>query len=237
MVVIIDPQNSGIAGNMVAGALIGCGASSKEVKEIMEIGSNDFGGVSVKINNINKNGIHSTFLNVIVENNGVNHSTHNFKDFLGKIDNINSDLFTKSIKECSKRVFNHIATAEAKVHGKTMNNIHFHEVGAADAVADVIGSVFAYYQLGFDKEKVYGLPVAVGGGSITTAHGRLPIPAPATVSILEGIKCFGGPINEELATPTGAALFKEFCNEFTDFIPMIKPRNIAYGAGKKDFSF
>ncbi|MGL6298502.1 MAG: nickel insertion protein, partial [Methanobacteriaceae archaeon] len=127
MVVIIDPQNSGIAGNMVVGGLVDFGASSKEVKEIMELATSDFGGVNVEINNINKNGIDSTFLNVIVEN---NHSTCNFKDFLAKIDNISSDLFTDSIKECSKRVFNHIATAEAKVHGKTPNNVHFHEVGA-----------------------------------------------------------------------------------------------------------
>ncbi|MGL6298495.1 MAG: nickel pincer cofactor biosynthesis protein LarC, partial [Methanobacteriaceae archaeon] len=153
------------------------------------------------------------------------------------IDNISSDLFTDSIKECSKRVFNHIATAEAKVHGKTPNNVHFHEVGAADAVADVIGSVYAYYQLSFNKEKVFGLPVALGGGAIETAHGRLPIPAPATLNILEGIQCFGGPITGELATPTGVALFKEFCNGFTEFMPMIKPVTIAYGAGKKNFDF
>ena len=113
--------------------------------------------------------------------------------------------------------------------------MHFHEVGASDAVADVIGSIYAYYSLNLDNQKVIGLPIAVGGGRVKTAHGIIPVPAPAVVEILNGAKMIGGPVDSELATPTGAAIYMEICDEIKEFIPLIKPRKVGYGAGKKDF--
>ena len=153
---------------------------------------------------------------------------------ISKIDNLKLD---KKVKKTSKSIFKRIAVAESKVHGKNLDEIHFHEVGASDAVADVIGSVYAYYSLNLDKEEIIGLPIAVGGGQVKTAHGTLPVPAPAVLEILKDINCIGGPIDCELATPTGCAIYAELCDKFKKFIPQCKIMKTGYGAGKKDFNF
>ncbi|KZX17284.1 hypothetical protein MBCUT_03310 [Methanobrevibacter cuticularis] len=255
MVLIIDPQNAGIAGNMIAGAFVDLGVNEKEMKEVMETATADFGGVKVNIEKINKNGIQSTYLDVeTVDGSDLNMINFNessdsenkhfisYKNFLDNINNINknennSDLIDNQVINLSKNVFKRIASSESIIHGKSIEQIHFHEVGAADAVADVFGSVFGYYASGCDEKKVIGLPIALGGGTTSGSHGRIPIPSPATLEILKGVNCFGGPVNTELATPTGAALYMELCDEFKDFQPMIKTQKVAYGAGKKDLDF
>jgi len=244
MVLIIDPQNAGIAGNMIAGAFIDLGAKPNKIKKVMETVANDFGGVKVSINKINKSGIESTYLEVETYKN--DHQAISYKDLLLKIEIIeknefknNYQLIPKEVFEISKKVFERIAISEAKVHGKSLEEVHFHEVGASDAVADVFGSIFGYCSLGFNnsKEKVIGLPIALGGGVIDSDHGRIPIPAPAVIEMLKGVNCFGGPVATELATPTGVAIYLEICDEFKEFQPMIKPMGTGYGAGKKDLEF
>jgi hypothetical protein len=121
------------------------------------------------------------------------------------------------------------------VHGKNLDEIHFHEVGASDAVADVIGSIYAYYSLDLNQQKIIGLPIAVGGGVIETSHGMLPVPAPAVLEILRDTNIHGGPVDSELATPTGCAIYAEICDELKEFVPQIKPKKVGYGAGRKDF--
>ncbi|OQD58018.1 hypothetical protein MBBAR_30c00180 [Methanobrevibacter arboriphilus JCM 13429 = DSM 1125] len=253
MVLIIDPQNAGIAGNMIGGAFIDLGCNHEEMKLVMEYVANDFGGVNVKINNVNKAGIESIFLEVetIDKDNHNNHSI-SYKELLSKINQIEEIEFQKKnsifgkelikdIFNISRKVFKRIAVSEAKIHGKSLEDVNFHEVGAADAVADIFGSVFGFCKLGFHnkKEKVIGLPVAVGGGSVKSVHGMIPVPAPVTLEIISerNISSFGGPVNAEIATPTGVALYAELCDEFMDFQPFIKVDKIAYGAGKKDFDF
>lgn len=229
MTIIIDPQSSGIAGNMIIGALVDLGADSNKLKEIMEQSANEFGNVEVTFNKIVKQGISSTFCHVeMLENK----PPICYPDFIQKIEDLDLD---ETVKKTSINVFKRIGEAEAKVHGKTLENIHFHEVGASDAVADVIGSIYAYYSLNLDKEKIIGLPIAVGGGRVKTAHGTIPVPAPAVVEILKDAKMVGGPVDSELATPTGCAIYAELCDEIKDFIPLVKPKKVAYGAGKKDF--
>ena len=141
----------------------------------------------------------------------------------------------ENIKKTSINIFKRIAIAESKVHGKSLEKIHFHEVGASDAVADVIGSVWAYYSLNLEKEKIIGLPISVGGGNVQTAHGTLPVPVPAVAEILKNITFNGGPVKSELATPTGCAIYAELCDEYLEFIPQIKLEKIGYGAGSKNF--
>lgn len=229
MTIIIDPQGSGIAGNMLIGAFVDLGADADELKEIMEKSAIEFGKVEVTFEKICKHGIDSTFCHVeMLEN---NHSI-NYPKFIEKIKSL--DL-NDNVKKTSIKVFERIAKAESKVHGKTLDTIHFHEVGASDAVADVIGSISAYYSLGFNNQKIIGLPIAVGGGNIKTAHGVLPVPAPAVVEILKDANMVGGPVDSELATPTGAAIYMELCDEIKEFIPLIKAKKVGYGAGKKDF--
>lgn len=229
MTIIIDPQSSGIAGNMIIGALVDLGADPKEVKEIMERSAEAFGKVSVSFEKVTKQGIDSTYCRVemLEEKPPVN-----YPEFMEKIRNLNLD---DDVKETSMKVFERIGHAESKVHGKSLDELHFHEVGASDAVADVIGSIYAYRSLNLNSQKIIGLPIAVGGGRVKTAHGTLPVPAPAVVEILKEAKIIGGPVDSELATPTGAAIYAEICDEIREFIPLIKPKKVAYGAGKKDF--
>ena len=229
MTIIIDPQSSGIAGNMIIGALVDLGANKDELKEIMEKSAEAFGKVKVSFNKISKHGIDSTFCHVEM----IEHQPPvNYPEFIEKIESLDID---EKVKETSINVFERIAKAESKVHGKTLQTVHFHEVGASDAVADVIGSIYAYYSLNLNQQKIIGLPIAVGGGRVKTAHGTIPVPAPAVLEILKDVNIVGGPVDSELATPTGSAIYAEICDEISEFIPHIKPKKIAYGAGKKDF--
>ena len=229
MTIIIDPQSSGIAGNMIIGALVDLGADADELKEIMEKSAYPFGKAEVTFTKVTKNGINSTFCHVeMLEH---KHSVR-YKEFIEKIEDLDIDA---KVKETSIKVFERIAKAEAKVHGESLEDVHFHEVGASDAVADVIGSIHAYHSLNLDKQKVIGLPIAVGGGKIKTSHGVLPVPVPAVLEIAKDAKIVGGPVDDELATPTGCAIYAEICDEIKDFIPQIKPKRTGYGAGRKDF--
>lgn len=231
MTIIIDPQTAGIAGNMIIGALIDLGADSKKTKEIMEKTANEFGKVEVSFEKINKKGISATYCNVdIIDKGEVRH----FNEFIEKIKSLDID---ENIKKTSIDIFTRISIGEAKVHGTTLENVHFHEVGQSDAVADVIGAVSAYYSLRLNEEKIIGLPIAVGGGRVETEHGTLPVPAPAVVEILKKGKFVGGPVNTEIATPTGCAIYMELVDEIKDFIPQMTPIKTGYGAGKKDLDY
>jgi pyridinium-3,5-bisthiocarboxylic acid mononucleotide nickel chelatase len=136
-------------------------------------------------------------------------------------------------KKLAIEAFTHLANAEASIHGKTFDSVHFHEVGAIDAIADICTACSAFYELNIDTS--ISSPVAVGSGTMKMAHGILPIPAPATSLLLQDIPILTGPAKFELTTPTGAALIKTFCSDFSgEFTGSIK--KIAYGAGKKTFS-
>lgn len=129
-------------------------------------------------------------------------------------------------------VYREIAEAESHVHGVSVEQIHFHEVGAMDAVADITAVCLLMRELAVDR--VIVSPVHVGSGSVRCAHGILPVPAPATAHILRDVPIYGGSIRGELCTPTGAALLKHFADEFGD-MPAMKVGAIGYGMGKKDF--
>ena len=137
------------------------------------------------------------------------------------------------VKDNAKAVYQLIAQAESQVHGRTVEQIHFHEVGTLDAVADVAGFCLLVEMLG--PEKIAASPVHVGSGHVHCAHGILPVPAPATALLLQGIPIYSGSVRGELCTPTGAALLKHFASVFCPMPPMTV-RQIGYGMGKKDFA-
>ena len=139
-----------------------------------------------------------------------------------------SDMIKKQILD----VYNIIADAESKVHGENISQIHFHEVGNMDAVADVAAVCILMNEIG--AEKVVASPVHTGSGYVVCAHGKLPVPAPATALILEGVPSYSDGIKGELCTPTGAALIKYFVDEFSD-MPAMSVSEIGYGFGKKEF--
>ena len=140
---------------------------------------------------------------------------------------------SENVKEKALAVYQTIAEAESKVHGAEVDQIHFHEVGSMDAVADVTAVCLLMELL--DPEQVIVSPIHVGSGTVWCAHGRLPVPAPATALILTGMPIYGGSVQGELCTPTGAALLKTFADKFGPMPPMTVAKT-GYGMGTKDFA-
>ena len=138
------------------------------------------------------------------------------------------------VKADAKVVYMRIAEAESKVHGHPVEQIHFHEVGALDAVADVVGVCALMHEIA--PERVVVSPVHVGCGQVRCAHGVLPVPAPATALLLEGVPVYGGRIRGELCTPTGAALLRHFADGFGE-MPTMTLERVGYGMGSKDFEW
>ena len=139
---------------------------------------------------------------------------------------------SREVIEDALAVYDRLAEAEAKVHGCPLENIHFHEIGTLDAMADVVSACYLMHEL--KAEKIYASPVHVGSGTVRCAHGELPVPAPATQELLKGIPIYGGEIRGELCTPTGAALLKYFVTEFGN-MPVMRVEKIGFGLGTKDF--
>lgn len=162
------------------------------------------------------------------------HHHHHHHSGLEEIRNmIDGMAVSDRVKRDAKAVYEIIAEAESRVHGKTMDQIHFHEVGTLDAVADVVGNCLLMEQIGANRIVVS--PVHVGSGSVKCAHGLLPVPAPATALILQDIPVYGGEVQGELCTPTGAALLKYFATSFGT-MPAMTVRKIGCGMGSKDFA-
>lgn len=136
------------------------------------------------------------------------------------------------VKRNAKAVYSLIAEAESTVHGKPIENIHFHEVGSLDALADVLSVCQLMHELA--PEKILASPVNVGSGFVKCAHGVLPVPAPATELILRGVPIYSGQMKSELCTPTGAALLKHFAEDFVP-MPVLRVERVGCGTGKKDF--
>ena len=136
-------------------------------------------------------------------------------------------------KARAKHLFERLGTAESAVHGTTLDRVHLHEVGALDSIIDIVGTVYAMEALGIDR--VVSSPLNVGGGTVHASHGVYPVPAPATLRLLEGVPVYAGRQQVELVTPTGALLITEYAGEFGS-LPAMRPRAVGYGAGSRDFT-
>jgi hypothetical protein len=145
---------------------------------------------------------------------------------------IHGSSISKRAKERALAIFQALGEAEAKIHNVPIEKIHFHEVGAVDAIVDITCTAVAIEALGIDEWICS--PVNVGGGTVQCAHGRLPVPAPAVVELLKGVPVYSSGIDKELTTPTGAAILKTLVSKFTS-IPSYKIENTGYGAGTRDF--
>ena len=161
------------------------------------------------------------------------HEHHHHHSGMHEIEHIISHLkISDKVRKNVLSVYNLIAEAESHAHGKPVTEIHFHEVGTMDAIADVTAVCMLMEKI--NPDKVVATPVHVGSGHVHCAHGILPVPAPATAYILKDVPIYGGKINGELCTPTGAALLKTFVDSFGE-MPVMKTEKIGYGMGKKDF--
>ena len=157
------------------------------------------------------------------------HEHTRISEILSFIDSVPLEV---KVREDAKKVYSLIAEAESRVHGQPMENVHFHEVGSLDALADVLSVCTLMHELA--PERILASEVNVGSGTVRCAHGVLPVPAPATELILRGVPIYSGQIKSELCTPTGAALLKYFVRKF-GAMPTMQIENAGCGTGKKDF--
>lgn len=158
---------------------------------------------------------------------------HHHHAGMGDIRHILSHLdIPQDVREDAEEVYEQIALAESHAHGRPVEEIHFHEVGTLDAVADVVAVCWLIHDLA--PERILASPIHVGWGQVRCAHGILPVPAPATAHILRDVPTYGGSVEGELCTPTGAALLKHFAQSFGPS-PVMRVEKIGYGMGKKDF--
>ena len=158
---------------------------------------------------------------------------HHHHAGMGEIRHILSHLdIPQQVRQDAEQVYELIAQAESHAHGRPVEEVHFHEVGALDAVTDVVAVCWLIHDLA--PERICASPVHVGSGQVRCAHGILPVPAPATAHILQGVPTYGGAVQGELCTPTGAALLKHFVQSFGP-APVMAVEKIGYGMGKKDF--
>lgn len=239
---------SGISGDMVLGALIDCGIDPERF--ISEINKLNIEGYSIKVTRGAKNGISGIDVDVQLDNDkdgdhgchegNDDHSAHdhdshnkahhhrNLQDIEYIIDN---SALKQNVKDVSKKIFRKLAYAEAKVHGKPVEEVHFHEVGAVDSIIDITGTAICLDLLGV--EKVIGSAVNTGMGFVKCQHGIIPVPGPAAMELLKGIPIYSLDIRTELVTPTGAAILSSLCESFGP-IPQMTVESTGYGLGKKD---
>ncbi|HUT36410.1 MAG TPA: nickel pincer cofactor biosynthesis protein LarC [Planctomycetota bacterium] len=215
---------SGASGDMILGAIVDAGLPVKALRE--EMGKLPLAGYSLAAQKTQRGGIAATKVNVKLK--GHPHDDHpnrHLPDILRAIER--SDLPDDDKRQASA-VFQRLAEAEGRVHGCPPEKIHFHEVGAVDAIVDIVGSVVGLRLLGV--ERVVCGPVRTGMGFVTCAHGRLPVPAPAAAELLKGFPTVGTEVEGELTTPTGAALLTTLCDAFGPR-PLMTVTAVGYGAG------
>jgi len=216
---------SGISGNMFLGAMIDIGLpKSILLEEVAKLGVEAF---DIEVKRDERMRIYGTHVKVRVrENDGPQRSYREIKRM------IEESPLDQPVKERSLDIFHRLASAEAKIHGEKIDEVHFHEIGALDSIVDVVGAAVGVNYLAI--EQVFASRIPVGSGFVKGQHGRLPVPAPATLEILKGIPIYSSSLNEELVTPTGAAILTSFAAGFGD-IPEMRIESLGYGVGDKVF--
>jgi len=217
---------SGISGDMNLAAMIQLGIDPDDLRrELSTLGlDHEFRLTATRDS---RNGIVGTRVDVALTH--PDRQEHrSLRDIEAIIENSRLD---EPVRITAVRIFRRLAEAEAKVHGTDIQKIHFHEVGAVDAIVDIVGAAICYHSLKVDQ--VWSSPVELGGGFVRCAHGTLPVPAPATVEILTGIPTTRGAVRQETTTPTGAAILATLVDRFTDS-PLMSVEKTAYGIGHRD---
>src|SRR5947207_894667 len=215
---------SGISGDMTLGALVDCGVELAALQA--GIDSLGFPNIRLTSEETKRHGFRAVNVKVEHEPEQAHRHLHHITE---KIDA--SSVLTAPQKDLAKRIFTCNGEAEAKVHGTTIRKVHFHEVGAVDSIADIVGSAVGLSLLGVDR--IVCSPVPTGTGHIEIEHGRVSVPAPATAEILKGVPLAASSVPFELTTPTGAAIVKTVADEFGP-LPAMTMETIGFGAGDRD---
>lgn len=227
---------AGISGDMNLGAMIDLGVSPAYL--VAELKKMNLEGFEILVSKQQRKGISGTRVEVVLTDN--DHEHHHEHHHHGRHEHRNlSDIekiicesvLSKKVQAISMDIFRVIASAEAKIHGKQINEVHFHEVGAIDSIVDVVGAAICIDYLAPDK--ILASAVEMGGGFVTCAHGRFPVPAPATLEIMNGKPVKMGAVPFETATPTGVAILAALVDEFSE-TPVFNVLKTGYGIGQRD---
>jgi uncharacterized protein (TIGR00299 family) protein len=214
---------SGISGDMVLGALVDAGADLRAIEA--DLRKLSLPGWSISATKVKRGEIFATQVKVET---GEGHHHRGLSIILQKIENAK---LAPRAAERARKIFSRLAEAEAKVHQQPIEQVHFHEVGAVDSIVDIVGAAIGFELLGIDEFACSALDV--GAGQVQTAHGLLPVPAPATAELLKGAPMFTSGIAKELVTPTGAAIATTLAKRYAE-IPQMTLKAIGYGAGSAD---
>jgi pyridinium-3,5-bisthiocarboxylic acid mononucleotide nickel chelatase len=214
---------SGISGDMTLGALVDAGCAVEQLRS--ELRGLQVPGWELTAEKVWKSGMAATYVKVVTEDQSKHRSLDAILEFLEK------SQLAPVVRERAGGIFRKLGEAEARVHDVPLEKIHFHEVGAVDAIVDIVGACVGFHALGI--EKFACSPLNVGGGTVKMAHGVLPVPAPATASLLQGKPTYSNGVQKELVTPTGAAIVATLCDVF-GAQPAMSVGAIGYGAGTAD---
>ncbi|HKD63799.1 MAG TPA: nickel pincer cofactor biosynthesis protein LarC [Candidatus Acidoferrales bacterium] len=214
---------SGISGDMVLGALVDAGVELREIEAgLRGLGLENW---SIAASKVQRGAISATQVRVEAR------EEHHHRGLAVILKRIEQAHLAPRAAARAKKIFERLAAAEAKVHNMEVEKVHFHEVGAADSIVDIVGSAIGFDLLGIDEFACSRFDV--GGGQVRTAHGVLPVPAPATAELLRGAPAYSSGIERELVTPTGAAIATTLATRYEEIPPMTL-RTIGYGAGSAD---
>ncbi|WP_035240223.1 nickel pincer cofactor biosynthesis protein LarC [Desulfobacter vibrioformis] len=221
MILYLDMM-AGIAGDMFLGAMVDLGVPVDWLKKKLSV---VLDGFDLRTEIVFRHHLRAVNLYVDV----TDHVTHRHYTHIRQM--IESADLPEPVRANALTAFQHIARAEAHIHGKDIETVHFHEIGGIDSLVDIIGSFLALDYLGVDQ--VAATPVPLGSGTITCAHGTIPVPVPATVAILKGLEVTGSDAKTEIVTPTGAAIVATLAPQF-GAMPDMQIEKVGYGAGKRD---
>lgn len=217
--------SSGVAGDMLLAALVDAGVPLDTMQHAVDAIAPE--PVSLRVEEVRRAALRATQVQVDAVESTTPRTWAQIRDLL------DDNLLSADVATRARGAFERLATAEARVHGGRPEDVHFHEVGALDAIADVVGTAAGFAAL--NLAELHVSPVALGSGSVSTAHGRLPVPAPAVVELLTGVPSYGGGAEIELTTPTGAALVTEFATDW-GVQPAMAIRRQGVGAGGRDLA-
>ncbi|NQT10787.1 MAG: nickel pincer cofactor biosynthesis protein LarC [Desulfobacteraceae bacterium] len=214
---------SGISGDMILGAFIDLGVPVKWLKNTLS--SIPLTGFDISVTSVSRNGINAKSVHVKTEDNV---ESRNYAEIRSLIQN---SRLSPQVKERSLEAFRRLAEAEAAIHGRPVDKVHFHELGGIDAIVDIVSAALCVEYLGI--EKIISSKLPLGTGFVDCRHGALPVPAPATLAILRDAPVYGSGIPHELVTPTGAAIIVTLAESF-ETMPHMLINKTGYGAGKRD---
>ncbi|MFQ5940730.1 MAG: nickel pincer cofactor biosynthesis protein LarC [Nitrososphaerales archaeon] len=238
MLAVFDCQIAGIAGDMLLSSLIDIGADKKKVIDAVMSCQNFLAGSKItnaSFDHVKRSGFRASALSIDYEDNVHERKGIEVYDALSRCcDSLDLEDKTKAFAIASIKT---LIEAEAKVHGEAYADVHLHEASSIDTLIDIVGTAAAMQDLGLFNAEIYSSRVAIGGGALTFSHGTITNPGSAILEIFKNrnFTLIGGPVDDELTTPTGAAMLVNLAKGSLDFYPPFQPIKVGYGAGSKDF--